>query len=72
LLPITEDGGSIEDKGLPSDMPAFELGPPHAGAHSLDDLTALQLSDGADDVELDPCGASPDRECGRAIAGELY
>jgi hypothetical protein len=30
-------------------MPAFELGPPHAGAHSFDDQTALQLRDRTDD-----------------------
>ena len=29
--------------------PAFELGPPHAGAHPLDDQTALQLRDRTDD-----------------------
>ena len=49
LLAVAEDGGSIQDQGLPPDMPAFELGPPHAGAHPLDDQAALQLSDGADD-----------------------
>src|ERR1017187_1442361 len=49
LLPVTEDGGSIEHQSLPSDMPAFELGPPHAGAHSFDDQAALQLRDGAND-----------------------
>jgi hypothetical protein len=49
LLAITEDGGSIEDQSLPSDVPTFELGPPHAGAHSLDDQAALELGDGTDD-----------------------
>ena len=49
VLAAAEDCRSIEDQGLPSDMPAFELSPPHAGAHPLDDQTALQLSDGADD-----------------------
>ena len=44
LLAITEDGGPIKDQSLPSDMPAFELGPPHAGAHPLDDQAALQLA----------------------------
>src|ERR1019366_4906357 len=56
LLAITEDGGSIEDQSLPSDMTSFELGPPHAGAHSLDDQAALQLSDGADDDHHRPAG----------------
>src|ERR1017187_3041730 len=49
LLPVTEDGGSIEHQSLPSDVPTFELGPPHAGAHSFDDQTAFELCDGAND-----------------------
>src|ERR1039458_4579231 len=49
VLPVAEDGGSIQDQGLPPDMPAFELGPPHAGAHPFDDQAALQFSDRTDD-----------------------
>ena len=49
LLAVTMDGGSIEHQSFPSDVPAFELGPPHPGAHSLDDQTALQFSDRPDD-----------------------
>src|ERR1039458_9237212 len=49
VLPVAEDGGSIQDQGLPPDMPAFELGPPHAGAHPLDDQAAFEFGDGADD-----------------------
>ena len=49
LLAVAEDGGSIEDQGFSSDMPAFELGPPHAGAHSFDDQVAFQFGDCADD-----------------------
>ena len=49
LLAVTMDCGSIENQGFPSDVPSFELGPPHAGAHTLDDQAALQLCDGADD-----------------------
>src|SRR5664280_219426 len=49
VLAAAEDCRSIEDQGLPSDVPTFELGPPHAGAHTLDDEAALQLGDGADD-----------------------
>jgi hypothetical protein len=45
LLAITKDGGSIKTQGFPPDVPAFELGPPHAGAHSLDDQAALEFSD---------------------------
>ena len=48
-LPAAQDGGAIEDQGFPSDVPAFELGPPHAGTHSLDNEAALELGDGADD-----------------------
>src|ERR1022692_3586527 len=49
ILAVAEDGGSIEDQSFPPDMPSFELGPPHTGAHSLDDQTTLQLRDGSDD-----------------------
>src|ERR1019366_1735024 len=49
VLPVPEDGGSIEHQSFPSDVPSFELGPPHAGAHSFDDQAALQLRDCADD-----------------------
>src|ERR1017187_5078225 len=48
------DGGPIEDQGLPPNMPAFELGPPHPGAHSLDDQAALQLGDSPDDDPTRP------------------
>src|ERR1035441_4676316 len=58
VLPVAEDGGPIEDQSLPPDMPAFELGPPHAGAHPLDDQAALQLSDGADDDHHRPAQRS--------------
>jgi hypothetical protein len=44
VLPVAADGGSIKDLGTPPDMLSFELGAPHAGAHSLDDQTAFQLS----------------------------
>src|ERR1035437_4536804 len=49
LLAVTMDSGTIEYQSLPPDMPAFELGPPHAGPHSLDDQATLQLRDCADD-----------------------
>ena len=54
LLAITEDGGPIEDQSLPPDMPSFELGPPHAGAHPLDDQAAFQFGDCADDYDYCP------------------
>ena len=34
---------------MPSDVPAFEPGAPHAGADPLDDQVAFKLGDGADD-----------------------
>ena len=37
LLTIPQDGISIENKRLSSDVPAFQLGPPHSSPHSLDD-----------------------------------
>jgi hypothetical protein len=46
---VSQDGGAIEDQGFPSNMPAFELGPPHAGMHPFDDQVALELSDRPDD-----------------------
>src|ERR1035437_6326021 len=49
VLPAAEDCRSIEDQGLPSDVSPFELGPPHAGAHPLDDQATLELGDGAHD-----------------------
>jgi hypothetical protein len=49
LLAVAMDGGAVEDQGFPSDVSAFELGPPHAGAHSLDDQASLQFCDCADD-----------------------
>lgn len=53
VLPVSEDGGAIENQGFPPDMPAFELGPPHAGTHSLDDQAEFQLGGGADDEGTD-------------------
>jgi hypothetical protein len=35
-------------------VPAFELGPPHACPHPLDDQAALQLGDSADDDDYRP------------------
>src|ERR1035437_4711969 len=49
LLAVTMVSGTIEYQSFPPDMPAFELGPPHAGSHTLDYQATLQLSDGADD-----------------------
>src|ERR1035441_567736 len=71
VLPVAEDGGSIWDQSFPSDVPAFELGPPHAGAHPLDDEAALQLRDRTNDNSDRPAQgtASVDRF---AEANELY
>jgi hypothetical protein len=54
LLPFSQDGDSIEDQGLPSDVSTFELGPPHAGAHPLDDQAAFEFGDCADDYDDRP------------------
>ena len=48
-LPILKDARAIENKGLASDVAAFELCPPHAGPDPLDDQVALQLGDRSDD-----------------------
>jgi hypothetical protein len=45
LLAVAVDGGSIEDQSFPPDRPAFETGPPHSCAHSLDDQAAFEFSD---------------------------
>jgi len=51
---VATDGGMVEIERLPSDVPAFELGLPHACPHPLDDQAAFQLSDGADDDDDSP------------------
>src|ERR1035437_6599673 len=51
LLAVAEDGGPIEDQSFAPDVPAFELGPPHASAHSLDDQAAFEFGDCADDYD---------------------
>jgi hypothetical protein len=53
-LTIPQDSAAIENKWLASDVAAFELGPPHAGPHSLDDQVALEFGDGADDDDNGP------------------
>jgi len=35
VLPVAEDGGSIQDHGFAPDMPSFELGPPHADSRRV-------------------------------------
>jgi hypothetical protein len=54
LAAFAADGGMIEIERLASDVPAFELGPPHACPHPLDDQAALQLGDGTDDDDDRP------------------
>jgi len=49
LLAVAVDGGAIKDQSFPSDVPAFELGPPHSGAHPLDDQAAFEFGDCTDD-----------------------
>ena len=49
LAAVALDGGIVEEQWLPSDVPAFEAGAPHAGAHPLDDQVSLKFSNGADD-----------------------
>ena len=48
-LTVVKDGGAIENKRLPSDVPAFQFGAAHPGPYPLDDQVALQLGDSADD-----------------------
>ena len=51
---IAEDSLSIYSDRIAADMPALELGSPHAGPDSLDDQVALQFGDGADDDDDGP------------------
>jgi hypothetical protein len=40
--------GSVDVNWTASDLAAFELGPTHAGAHSLDDEITFQFGDRSD------------------------
>jgi hypothetical protein len=51
---IAEDGIAIEFERLPSDVPALELGSPHAGSHTLDDQVAFEFRDRSDDDDDGP------------------
>ena len=46
-LTILLDGGTVQDQRSSTDSLAVEPGAPHAGADSLDDQRAFQLSDGS-------------------------
>src|ERR1700676_2592088 len=48
-LTVLLDSGAVEYQRPAADVLSFQTGAPHAGAHPLDDQTAFQLSDGADD-----------------------
>ena len=54
FLAVAEDGGPIEHQGFAPDVLAFELGPPHAGAHSLDDQAAFEFGDGTFGAGFNP------------------
>ncbi len=51
---VTENAGAIDLDRLAADVPAFEAGPAHAGAHALYYKVALELGDGADDDHHGP------------------
>ena len=44
----------VEIERFPSDVPAFEFGPPHTCPHPLDDEAALEFSDCTDDDHNGP------------------
>lgn len=46
---IAEDGIAIELERMTADVPAFEPGAPHAGAHPLDNEIAFEFGDRIDD-----------------------
>src|ERR1700690_975039 len=49
VLAIALDRFAVELERLAPDLPAFETGPPHAGADPLGDQVPFQLGDRADD-----------------------
>ena len=51
---IAHDGVSIELERAASDVPSFEPGSPHAGAHSLDDEIAFEFGNNTDDSDDGP------------------
>ena len=48
-LTVLLDGEVVQHERSSADPLAFKACAPHAGAHPLDDQTAFQLGDGADD-----------------------
>jgi len=56
VAPLTalQDGGAIENKRFTPDVTAFELRPPHACPHPLDDQVAFELCDRTDDHDDGP------------------
>jgi len=48
-LTVPQDSITIKNKWFTSDVAAFELGPSHASANSLDDQVSLELCDRPDD-----------------------
>jgi hypothetical protein len=59
-------GLSIDIEWSSSDALTFQLGAPHAGAHSFNDKVALELCDGADDHDH----GSAQRAAGVAVLPE--
>ena len=57
-LAVADDSATIDVQWPAPDMPALELGAPHAGAHPLDDQVAFQLGDGTDDDHHRPAQRS--------------
>ncbi len=53
-ITIMKDRQSIDIERSSTDVPSFQLGAPHAGAHPFDDEIALELGDGADDHDHRP------------------
>ena len=48
---VAQDGRTIELEQLASDVPSFEPGAAHTGAHPLDDQVALELGDSSDNED---------------------
>src|SRR5271169_208387 len=52
--PVQQHRLPVDLQWRPADAPAFQLGAPHAGAHSFDNQITFQLGDGADDDDHRP------------------
>lgn len=68
---IAEDGIAIELERMTADVPAFEPGAPHAGAHPLDNEIAFEFGDRIDDGYDSTAQRPPVSICSRNDANSM-